>query len=217
LVVLFDFRYKNGENKFYYPPHLVLSLTRFRIYFPPLLLDDFFEPEELLLELDLLEEDRELDPDDLFDLFEEDLVEELLFDLFDDPIEEPLLDLLLLDFAPEFLLEFDLVVVPAPLFDLFPLVALEPEVEFLFLPEYIVSLLLLRLVVLSPVADSPLVVDLLIAAVFPSPFLDLILDLSLDVVFLGVAFTVPSSVPLNLGDFDLPLVEVVPDPFFLDP
>lgn len=216
MEVTLDFRYKNGENKFHYPPHLVLSLIRFRIYFPPLL-DDFLDPEELLFELDLFEEDRELDPDDLFDLFEEDLVEELLFDLFDDPIEEPLLDLLLLDFAPEFLLEFDLVVVPAPLFDLLPLVALAPEVEFLFLPEYIVSLLLLLLVVLSPVADSPLVVDLLIAEVFPSPFLDLILDLSLDVVFLGVAFTVPSSVPLNLGDFVLPLVEVVPDPFLLDP
>lgn len=49
----------------------------------------------------------------------------------------------------------------------------------------------------------------------PSPFLFLILDLS--VLLLGAELTVPVSVPWNLGDAFLPFFEVVLDPFFLDP
>jgi len=196
-------------------PTLCYLYFRFGNYLPPRL----EELLELLLELDLPEEDLELDPDDLLGLLEEDLVEdELLFDLLLDLIDELLFNLLLLVLALELLLEFDLVVVPELLlFELLSLVILDPDVAPLFLPEYIVPLVLFLLVVLPLVADSPLVVDLVIPDVFPSPFLVLILDLSLDVVFLGVTFTEPSSVPLNLGDFDLPFVDVVPEPFFLDP
>jgi len=58
---------------------------------------------------------------------------------------------------------------------------------------------------------------LFVLAVFPSPFLVLILDLSPFEVDLGVAFTVPLSDPLSLGDLDLPFVDVAPVPFLLDP
>lgn len=63
----------------------------------------------------------------------------------------------------------------------------------------------------------PLVIALPELASLPSPFLVLILDLSVVELDLVVAFAVPVSVPFSLGDFDLPFVEVVPVPFLLDP
>jgi len=117
------FGYKNGVNKFHYPPHTLFILPIGSCYFPPLLEDllELLDPE--LLELELLDL-VELDLEELgleLDLVELDLELERLELLIEEPDPLELERVLLVDEPLE--LEPDLEEYPLLVFlvDLFPL------------------------------------------------------------------------------------------------